>query len=68
MLSKHIAQVDRHRCVACGACAKVCPRQAIAVWRGCWASVDAIRCVGCGKCGKVCPADAVTLEERGAQA
>ena len=68
MLSKRVAQVDRDRCVACGACAKVCPRQAVSVWRGCWAAVDIVRCVGCGKCAKICPADAIALEERGAEA
>ena len=68
MLSKRVAQVDRDRCVACGACAKVCPRQAVSVWRGCWAAVDAVCCVGCGKCAKICPADAIALEERGAEA
>ena len=68
MLSKRVAQVDRDRCVACSACAKVCPRQAVSVWRGCWAAVDIVRCVGCGKCAKICPADAIALEERGAEA
>ena len=65
MLSKKFAQVDRNFCVACGSCVKVCPREAIFVWRGGTAAVEALRCVGCGKCARECPAGAITLEERG---
>ena len=65
MLSKKFAQVDRDFCVACGSCVKVCPREAIFVWRGVTAAVEALRCVGCGKCARECPAGAITLEERG---
>lgn len=49
-------------CVACGACAKVCPRGAIAVRRGVAARVDAAMCIGCGKCAKECPAGVISLE------
>ena len=31
---RKIAVVDRKICVACGACAKGCPRGALAVYRG----------------------------------
>ncbi len=65
MASKRYAQVGEH-CVACGSCVKVCPREAIFVWRGVTAAVEALRCVGCGKCARECPAGAITLEERGA--
>ncbi|MEQ2442528.1 4Fe-4S binding protein [Pseudoflavonifractor intestinihominis] len=68
MLSKRVAEVNRSRCVACGACAKECPRGAVAVHRGCFAAVEPVRCVGCGKCAKVCPADCITLLEREGQA
>lgn len=52
---KKVAYVDRERCVACGACVKVCPKGAISVYRGCYAVVEEEKCVGCGKCGKTCP-------------
>ena len=52
---KKVAYVDREKCVACGACVKVCPKEAISVYRGCYAAVDEEKCVGCGKCGKTCP-------------
>ena len=58
------AFVDRGVCVACGACAKVCPKSAISVWKGCYARVDEEKCVGCGLCAKTCPAGCVTVKER----
>ena len=66
MASKKYAEPDRSRCVACGACVKVCPRQAISVWHGCYAVVDNEKCVGCGKCGKTCPAGCIQPKERAA--
>ena len=64
MLSRKYAQVDRGLCVACGACAKECPREAIAIHKGCYARVDAAVCIGCGKCAKLCPANAIALTVR----
>lgn len=64
MASKKCAGVDRHRCVACGACVKVCPKGALSVYRGCYAVVNEELCVGCGKCAKTCPADCITVKER----
>ena len=63
-MAKKTAFVDQSRCVACGVCVKACPRDAIAVWKGCYAKVDAERCVGCGKCAKACPAGCAELRER----
>ena len=34
---KKLAVVNRNVCVACGACTGVCPRNAISVYRGCYA-------------------------------
>lgn len=65
MVMKKHAVVDRSVCVACGACAKACPKGAIAVYRGCYAVVEDAKCVGCGLCGRTCPAGCVRLEERG---
>lgn len=53
---KRFAVVNEDRCVSCGACTHVCPRQAISVYKGCFARVDKERCVGCGLCAKTCPA------------
>ena len=40
MMSKRIAAPDSSICVACGACIKVCPREAISIFKGCCAIVD----------------------------
>ncbi len=57
------AVVDTRACVACGCCAKVCPRNAIAVVKGVYAAVDEALCVGCGKCKSACPAGVIVLME-----
>lgn len=66
MLSKNMAVIDKSRCVACGACTKVCPRSALSVFKGCYALVDERLCVGCGRCAGICPAGAVEIKVRAA--
>ena len=44
-------------CVACGACADVCPQDAITI--GDVAVIDAGKCVDCGACIDECPAGAI---------
>lgn len=63
-MPKRIAYILRNRCVACGACVKVCPKSALSIFRGCYAMVDAALCIGCGKCEKECPANAIEIRER----
>ena len=64
MDTKRIAEVDRTRCVSCGACHEECPRGAISVFKGCYADVDASLCVGCGICSRACPADCISIKNR----
>ena len=54
---------DINICVACGVCANQCPRQAISIYKGCYAVVDVTKCVGCGICEKACPAGSITVNE-----
>ena len=54
---------DIERCVACGVCALQCPREAIDIYKGCYAVVDVTKCVGCGICEKACPAGSIMVKE-----
>ena len=60
---KRRAFVEQTDCVACGCCVKVCPMNAIRVYRGLYAQVSEDRCVGCGKCAKECPATVIEIRE-----
>ncbi len=64
MKQKKRAVVNRKLCVACGSCQKVCPMEAILVYKGLYAKTDEARCIGCGRCVKECPASVITLEAR----
>ena len=55
------AKNDIDRCVACGVCELQCPRQAISIYKGCYANVDISKCVGCGICEKACPAGTIRV-------
>ena len=63
---KKVAVIGRENCVACGACAKACPKGVICIFKGCYAQVDGDRCVGCGLCAKTCPAGCIEIQERSA--
>ncbi|MCR4943338.1 MAG: 4Fe-4S binding protein [Clostridium sp.] len=65
MISKKTANVDKNRCVSCGACYNTCPRKAISIVHGCFAEVDIEKCVGCGMCFNVCPAGCITIISKG---
>ena len=54
------AVVNKDECTACGACADVCPVEAITVDDV--AEVDPDLCIDCGACVAVCPVYAITLE------
>ncbi len=64
-MAKRLANVDTSRCVACGVCRLQCPKEAITIYKGCYAMVDSEKCVGCGLCAKACPAGAINVMERG---
>lgn len=49
---------DETECCACGACANVCPKNAISMkpdrYGSLYPSIDETLCIGCGSCKKVC--------------
>ena len=61
---KKLAVPDKSVCVGCGVCLKACRKEAISIYKGCFAQVEAAKCVGCGLCAKVCPASCITIQER----
>lgn len=63
---KKLAVPDKTICVACGVCMQACPKNAVSVYKGCFARVDENKCVGCGLCAKACPAGCITIAERSA--
>ena len=50
--------VQGRKCIACGACLKMCAHDAIAITDKA-AEIDHNRCVGCGRCIGACPVDAI---------
>ena len=55
------AKVNAEECTACGACAEVCPVDAIKVEDV--AVINKEECTSCGACVEECPVDAITLED-----
>ena len=54
---------DISRCVACGVCALQCLREAISIYKGCYADIDTQKCVGCGLCERAGPTGSIRVSE-----
>lgn len=57
------AIISQKECVACGCCLKACPKGAISILNGTYATVDIERCIGCSLCEKICPASIIRMGE-----
>ena len=61
---KKNGQLDSRKCcVSCGACRKVCPKNAVSIWKGCFAVVDTTACVGCGICKTKCDKGVIKIKQ-----
>jgi NADH-quinone oxidoreductase subunit F len=47
--------IDADKCIACGACVKICPSEAITGSKGMVHVIDQNKCIKCGSCYDVCP-------------
>jgi len=55
-------KIDRNKCIRCGACVGVCPKNALRLRDV--IVVDNSLCIECGTCAKACPANAITLKKK----
>ncbi len=56
-----MAIVDEDKCIECGVCAHICPKQVIEAGFGQKAQIDASGCIGCGACAHNCPVEAIRI-------
>jgi len=53
--------IDRHLCIGCGSCTRVCPEGVLALIHGTAHLIHASQCVGHAYCEQVCPVGAITV-------
>jgi len=54
-------EVDREKCIDCGACYSLCPVDAIAIEKDRSVVFDVEKCVACGLCVDTCPTRGIHL-------
>jgi ferredoxin len=60
-MEKPKAIVNIIKCLACGGCISVCPKNAL-YWNGGKAKVDHEKCISCAICIRICPLGAISGE------
>jgi len=55
-------KINLELCIGCGACASVCPTNAIVPTDDGKYTINESECIDCGACVEVCPANAITQE------
>ncbi|HSO71378.1 MAG TPA: 4Fe-4S binding protein [Thermodesulfobacteriota bacterium] len=63
MATYFMRETDSGECLGCGACATICPVEAVQMKDGV-PILDRDWCIGCGVCATVCPTEAVVLKGR----
>jgi iron only hydrogenase large subunit-like protein len=58
----HTIYIDKDQCIGCSHCVRVCPTEALRVWRG-KAALNEEKCVDCGDCERVCPVKAIHVRD-----
>ncbi len=56
-----LVELNRSRCISCGACISPCPAKAIAFDQTFDVEIDSGKCIGCGICVKTCPVRAIAV-------
>lgn len=64
VMSSFIAAYDETLCIACGACAAICPMDALVDLPSGKIHLNPERCIGCGLCTTRCPTGALVLERK----
>jgi len=54
-------KIDADECISCGACAEVCPEDAISEGEDAYV-IDPEKCTDCGTCEPECPVEAISAE------
>ncbi len=57
-----IIQIDREKCISCGACVSPCPTKALWLGREWTLEFDEEKCVACKTCVDACPVKAIKIQ------
>lgn len=59
--SQNLPEIDKERCISCGACAAVCAAGALSGGDGIPVLTSPQQCTYCAECEETCPVGAITV-------